>query len=101
MQSIIKHTHIYDDSELIYMIQIIVDRESAIWSLNLRWHHVIVNPVCIVNINVSHYFERKHIWSYFIVFSGYPEITFLLCKYMLIIVYYNHVIYMLATVNEI
>ena len=35
MQSIIKHTHIYDDSESIYMIQIIVDMESAMWSLNL------------------------------------------------------------------
>ena len=29
MQSIIKHTHIYDDSKSIYMIQIIVDMEQA------------------------------------------------------------------------
>ena len=64
-------------------------------------HHVIVNPVSIVNINVSHCSKRKHIWIYFIVFSGYPEITILLCKYMLISAYYNHVIYMLAIVNEV
>ena len=73
----------------------------VIKSLLPIFHQVIVNPVCIVNISVSHCFKRRHIWSYFIVFSGYPEITILLCKYMLIIVYYNHVIYMLEIVNGI
>ena len=58
MQSIIKYTHIYDDSESIYLIQIIVDMESAIWNMVIKsslpiFHHLIVNPVCIVNIKIS------------------------------------------------
>ena len=45
------------------------------------FHHVIVNPVCIVNINVSHYVKGNTL-EFILSFFGYPEITILFCKYI-------------------